>query len=375
MPDIASIFPPAAAASAGGSPWPILAPEQAGFDPEALAEAIAFAAAHETPWPRDLRVLMERGHFDPAPFNQPIGPVHPRGPTNGLVLRRGYRVASWGETRQVDQTFSVAKSYLSLLAGLAWGDGLIRDLDEPVSRTVHDAAFEGPRNGAVTWRHLLTLTSEWEGELFGKSERIDRGRNVGAEGKKNFDRPLKAPGEHWEYNDVRVNALGLALLHRFGRPLPEVFAELIMGPIGASSDWRWEGYETSWVTLPDGRRVQSVPGGTHWGGGVSIHAEDQARIGLLALHRGRWDGRQLVPAAWFDLATTPCPLNRSYGFLWWLNAAGRYPSAALDTFCASGAGGNLTWIEPSSGLVVVTRWLDPAAHDGFMRRLRAALRS
>ncbi|GGG29166.1 serine hydrolase [Caldovatus sediminis] len=373
MPDSAPTFPPPA--TSGGRAWTTLPPEQAGFDPSALAEAVAFAAAHETPWPRDLRALMARGHFDPPPFNQPVGPVHPRGPANGLVLRHGHRVAVWGDTRQVDQTFSVAKSYLSLLAGLAWGDGLIRDLDEPVSRTVRDPAFAGPRNGAVTWRHLLTLTSEWEGELFGKSERIDRGRDLGAEGRKDPDRPLQAPGTHWEYNDVRVNALGLALLHRFGRPLPEVFAERIMGPIGASADWRWEGYETSWVTLADGRRVQSVPGGTHWGGGVSIHAEDQARIGLLALHRGRWEGRELLPAAWFDLATTPCPLNRNYGFLWWLNAAGRFPAAAPDAFCAVGAGGNLTWIEPSSGLVVVARWLDPAAQEGFMRRLRAALRS
>lgn len=84
-----------------------------------------------------------------------------------------------------------------------------------------------------------------------------------------------------------MNRLSLALLWRFQRPLPEVFGERILGPIGASSDWRWDGYRTSWLTLADGRRVQSVPGGTHWGGGVSIHAEDQACIGLLFSERVR----------------------------------------------------------------------------------------
>jgi hypothetical protein len=78
-----------------------------------------------------------------------------------------------------------------------------------------------------------------------------------------------------------VNRLSLALLRVFQRPLPEILRERILGPIGASSDWRWDGYRTSWVRLADGRRVQSVPGGTHWGGGISIHAEDQARIGLF----------------------------------------------------------------------------------------------
>ena len=129
---------------------------------------------------------------------------------------------SWGDTTQVDFTFSAAKSYLSMLAGIAVMDGLIRDLDEPVGRTVHDGGFEGPHNSAISWRQLLQNTSEWEGTLFGKSDVIDRNRNLAVEGKgrKGDPRPLQRPGEFWEYNDVRVNRLSLALLRRFGRPLP-----------------------------------------------------------------------------------------------------------------------------------------------------------
>ena len=194
------------------------------------------------------------------------GPLWPRGAPGGLVTRHGVMVARWGDTREVSQTFSVAKSYLSLLTGLAVADGLIPDIDRPVRESVDDGGFNSAQNAPITWRHLLTNTSEWEGTLFGKADSIDRGRNLGVEGQgKKGQRALAAPGTHWEYNDVRVNRLSLALLRRFGRPLPEVFRERILAPLGGSADWRWDGYRTSWVDLPDGRRVQSVPGGTPLG--------------------------------------------------------------------------------------------------------------
>ncbi len=93
----------------------------------ALDEAVGYALAHETPWPRDLRAHLESGFFEPPPHNEVLGPIRPRGGPNGLILRGGSVVARWGDTRQVDFTFSVAKSYLSLLAGIAVADGLIAD--------------------------------------------------------------------------------------------------------------------------------------------------------------------------------------------------------------------------------------------------------
>ncbi|HET6198541.1 MAG TPA: serine hydrolase, partial [Acetobacteraceae bacterium] len=149
----------------------------------ALQEAVRYALAHETPWPRDLRAHLESGFFEPPPDNAILGPIRPRGGPNGLILRGGEVVARWGDTRQVDFTFSVAKSYLSLLAGIAVADGLIAELDEPVARTVRDGGFEGPHNGAITWRQLLQQTSEWEGTLFGKSDIVDRNRSLAVEGK------------------------------------------------------------------------------------------------------------------------------------------------------------------------------------------------
>ncbi|MBK1658269.1 class C beta-lactamase-related serine hydrolase [Paracraurococcus ruber] len=348
----------------------------AGFEAEALAAAVRFALDHESPWPRDIRAHLEAGFFEPPPDNAILGPVRPRGAPNGLILRRGRPAARWGDTRQVDMTFSVAKSYLALLAGIAVADGLVPDLDAPVRDLVDDGGFEGKQNGAVTWRQLLQNTSEWEGTLFGKSDVIDRGRNLTVEGqgRKGLPRPLHPPGQYWEYNDVRVNRLSLALLRRFGRPLPEVFAERIMRPIGASADWEWHGYETSWVEQ-DGRRLHSVPGGGHWGGGVFIHAEDQALVGRLALQDGVWDGRRLLPAGWVAACRTPCALNPHYGLLWWLNTGRtRWPSASASSFCFSGAGGNITWVDPEQDLVAVLRWVDATRLDGFMAMVGAALR-
>jgi len=358
-----------------GTPWPEAPADVAGMNWMWLEEAARFASENEVQWPLDLRLHLEGGFFEPPPFNEILGPIRPRGEPNGMVLRAGHKIVSWGDTEQVDFTFSAAKSYLSLLAGIAVMDELIADLDEPVGKTVQDGGFDTPQNRAITWRHLLQNTSEWEGELFGKSDVIDRNRNLAVEGKgkKGDPRPLQAPGTHWEYNDVRVNRLSLALLRRFRRPLPEVFAERIMRPIGASDSWSWHGYRTSTVDV-EGRLIESVSGGTHWGGGMLIHAEDQARIGLLMLQRGAWQGKRILPESWIDESLRPCPLNRNYGLLWWLNTGhGRYKSAPESSVFASGAGGNITWVAPEQDLVAVMRWIDPGSVDTFTRLIMQAM--
>jgi CubicO group peptidase (beta-lactamase class C family) len=147
-----------------------------------------------------------------------------------------------------------------------------------------------------------------------------------------------------------------------------------MNPIGASDTWCWHGYRTSSVMV-DGRMIKSVSGGSHWGGGLEIHAEDQLRIGLLMLNRGRWGDRRILPESWIAESLTPCALNSNYGLLWWLNnGGGRYASAPEGSFFASGAGGNITWIDPGSGIVAVARWMDPAAVDQFIKLTMAGLR-
>lgn len=356
--------------------WPRLDPREAGLDPNAVAAAARHAAAHESKWSRDLARMVATDFAEAPPWNETLGPVRPRGGPNGLILHRGRLVAEWGDTGQVDLTFSVAKSYLSILAALALDRGLIGGLDEPVGRTVDDGGFGPPHNDAITWRHLLQQTSEWEGTLWDKPDQIDRYRTVGgrpAEGKKGDPRPLRAPGEYWEYNDVRINRLSLALLRVWRRPLPEVFDELVMQPIGASRDWEWVGYRNSWVEI-DGRRMQSVSGGSHWGGGVFIHARDQARVGLMIAQGGVWNGHRIVSEARVAEMRVPCPLYRNYGLLWWLNTdRGLYPNASAASFYARGAGGNITWIDPDNEIVAVMRWIDGPAADEFMRLATSAV--
>ena len=366
-----SYFPPPYPA-----PWKRATPGEAGLAAQAVAAAAWHASENETPWSRDLDRMVASDFAEHPPWNETLGPVRARGGPNGLLLRNGLVVAEWGDAAPVDMTFSVAKSYLSILAGLAWDRGLIKDPHEEVRLAVDDGGFAPPRNAPITWHHLLQQTSEWEGTLWDKPDLVDRHRTVGGRpstAPKGTHRDLRPPGEFWEYNDVRVNRLSLALLRLWRRPLSEVFGELVVEPIGASPDWEWHGYRNSWVEI-DGRRVQSVAGGGHWGGGVFISARDQARIGLMLLRRGIWDGRRILSEAWIDRLLEPCPLYRNYGYLWWLNT-GRalYPSASEGSYYARGAGGNLTWIDPQNDIVAVLRWTDPAAMDGFMKLTTAAV--
>ena len=366
------VFPPPSSA-----PWPQAAPAEAGCEPAAIADAAALAAERESPWDRDLAAVVAANFEEEAPWNATLGPTRPRGGPQGLILRHGRILAEWGDTARPDMTFSVAKSYLAILAGLAFDRGLLPDPQERVPERIGDGGFEPPHNHRITWHQLLQQTSEWEGVLWDKPDLIDRNRAVGgmpSVAKKGTHRDLAPPGEFWEYNDVRINRLALALTRLWRRPLPEVFRELVMQPIGASPDWEWAGYHNSWIEI-DGRRVQSVPGGGHWGGGVFIGARDQARLGLLILNGGQWNGRRILSEEWIRRMREPCPLNPRYGYLWWLNT-GRalYPSAPETSFFARGAGGNVTWIDPEHDLVAVLRWTDPAAVDGFIKTVLGGLR-
>jgi CubicO group peptidase (beta-lactamase class C family) len=343
--------------------WERKRPAEVAMDSVALQAAIGFARANENRFPRDLRRALEERNVS-EPYPELLGPFRERGGPAGLVIRHGYIVASWGDVDRVDMTFSVAKSYLATVAGLALDAGLIRDANDPVRAYVPDGGFEG-RNGTITWHHLLTQTSEWEGTLWDKPDVADR-----REGR---DRVLRQPGTFWEYNDVRVNRTALALLRVWKRPLPEVLKERIMDPIGASSTWEWHGYRNSFVEI-DGKRMQSVSGGGHWGGGVWASTYDHARFGLLMLRRGAWGDRRLLSEKWITMATTPTPIKPVYGYMWWLNPdRARYRSASPSSVFALGAGGNVIWIDPEHDLVVVTRWLAEQKVDEFMGLVMQAL--
>ncbi|NIO41395.1 MAG: serine hydrolase [Burkholderiales bacterium] len=344
-----------------------------------LERAVEFAIDHETSWSRNITDAWGIHHDDPPPWNRLLGPVHARGPVSGTIIIEGKPVISWGEAQRADLTFSVAKTYLALLAGIAYDQGLLPDVDEPVHVRVPGVGFEKGGNALVTWAHMLQQTSEWEGECFGVPDQVDRYRVLSFQGdvaneKKGSARPLQAPGTYWEYNDVRINQLSLALLHLFGKPLPEVFAESVMVPIGASKNWQWIGYDNAWIEL-NGRRAQSVPGGSHWGGGVSISSVDQALIGQLMLNEGKAGDVQVISADWIRRMRAPCDIAPFYGYLVWLNHEKRiFPDVPETSFFAIGAGSSFTWIETENRMVVVVRWIEAAFANMFFGRVLSAVR-
>jgi len=334
---------------------------------DSLEDAVSFSKGNETSFPRDqamrLATVMGGKKCDDGEI---LGPTRPRGGVNGLVLRGGYIVAEWGDTRRVDMTYSVTKSYLSTCAGLALDRGLIRDVHDPVKEYVTDGKFDSPHNSKITWHHLLQQTNEWDGTLWDK--------HYSAGNPNDIVREPEEPGTYFEYNDVRVNLTALSLLHVWRRPLPEVLRKLIMDPISASNTWRWHGYRNSWVDV-DGLKMQSVSGGGHWGGGMHTSSRDHARFGLLFLRRGKWRDRQLVSEKWIDMATTPGDVNPVYGYMWWVNAdRKRWPSGPVTSFSAIGAGGNFIWVDREHDLVIVVRWIDSKQFDGVISRVLAALK-
>src|SRR5579864_8843726 len=153
--------------------WQHRTPEAVGMDAAKIDEAIAYHRAHESKSPRDLR----RAHdltFAREAYGEPIGPFQSRGDPTGVIIRHGYIVAEWGEPLRPDMTFSVTKSFLSTVTGIAYDRGLIHDIHDPVKNSVPGYYFASDHNSPITWENLLRQTSDWEGTLWGKPDWADR---------------------------------------------------------------------------------------------------------------------------------------------------------------------------------------------------------
>jgi CubicO group peptidase (beta-lactamase class C family) len=366
--------------------WESLSPSNAGMNSSKLQEAIRFVQEKESKSPKNL----EHAHyqsFGREPFGEAIGPFAERGPATGMIIRKGYIVATWGEPSRVDMTFSVTKSFLSTVVGLAYDKKLISSINDTVYKYIAPIEvyepnrsgnkadrfgqpsliklFDTPHNKTITWNDLLRQTSDWEGTLWGKPEWADRPGDKPAEWR---TRARNKPGSVYEYNDVRVNVLALAALNIWRNPLPEVLKENIMDPIGASQTWHWFGYENSWVVL-DGKIVQAVGGGGHWGGGMFINAYDMGRFGYLTLRRGKWRDKQLLSDQWVTWALTPTTPQPTYGFMnWFLNTDKKYlADAPATSFVHIGNGTNMIYVDPEHDLVIVARWIENGAMNEFVK--------
>ena len=230
--------------------------------------------------------------------------------------------------------------------------------------------FDTEHNRTISWDHMLRQTSDWEGTLWGKPDWADR---PGTNSQEWLTRKRNAPGTVYKYNDTRVNVLALALLNIWRQPLPVVLKEKIMDPIGASRTWRWTGYENSWVVM-DGQLVQSISGGSHWGGGLFISAYDQARFGYLTLRNGKWKDKQLISEAWLKMARTPTTVQPTYGFMnFYLNTDKKlYTSAPASAFAHIGAGSNIVYVDSENDLIIVARWIEGNAMNGLIEKVLGA---
>ncbi|MDP4264255.1 MAG: serine hydrolase [Bacteroidota bacterium] len=368
--------------------WEKRSPLEAGFDTSKLNLAIRFAVESESRNPRNME-LSQKMSFGKEPFGEPIGPFADRGDPTGIIIHKGYIIAEWGEPARVDMTHSVSKSFLSTVIGLAVDKGLIRDINDTVANYVPSVRlydpgkpatgeqqyiypFSGAHNKRLTWEVMLRQTSDWEGTLWGKPDWADR---PDPDSTKWHNRKRNEPGTVWKYNDVRVNALALAATCVWKRSLPGVLKEYIMDPIGASSSWQWNGYKNSWISI-NGKPVNAVSGGGHWGGGMFINAYDMARFGLLTLHRGNWNGKQLIPGKWIERSLTPTTANPGYGYMnFFLNTGKKYfPHAPVTAFIHIGNGANIIYVDPEHDLVMVVRWIETKAIDGMVQRVLDALK-
>lgn len=379
-------FPPA-------NKWQQKSAEELGLKSSAIEATVTYAIANEIKNPRNMEVNHYRT-FGKEPFGEGIGPFAERGEPTGIIIYKGYIIASWGEPYRCDMTHSVTKSFLSTIIGVAVDSGLIKNVSDTVApyiplielygQPVYRSSeligqpqllniFGTTHNRTITWNDMLRQTSDWEGTLWGKPEWADRPDSNAANW---MNRSRHASGTVYEYNDVRVNALALAATSVWRKPLPQVLKQTIMDPIGASTTWRWTGYRNSWIVL-DGQPVQSVSGGGHWGGGMFINAFDMARFGLLTLHKGNWNGKQLISEKWIQQALTPTPVKIDCGYMnWFLNTDNKLlPSAPASAFMHVGNGANYIYVDPTHDIVMVVRWIDNKAMDGAVKKLLEAFKN
>ena len=340
--------------------WERAQPDAQGVDPAALEEAVAYLEAHSG---RDgVRELM--------------------------IVRNGYVIWQGDRVDKVHGIWSCTKSFTSTCLGLLIDDGKCA-LDAPAKDFLPALARDYP---AVTLRHFATMTSGYR--ALGDEPRGGYLHGPSATPFEPSPEPLFAPGSHYAYWDSAMNQFGHVLTRIAGEPLAELFQRRIAEPIGMDpNEWRWGDFGTI-----DGLRVNGGSGNNNRH--VFISARQMARLGWLFLHRGNWNGRQLIGAAWVDQATsvqvsTAVPLGHPeskidgpgvYGLNWWCNGRHpdgqpKWPGAPESTFAACGYNNNDLFVLPEWNMVVVRLGLDQAdraisdaEYGEFLRRIGQSLR-
>jgi CubicO group peptidase (beta-lactamase class C family) len=272
-----------------------------------------------------------------------------------VAFERSYRGRSPDD---LADTHSVTKSFTSAVVGALVSDGTL-DLDAPVTSLLQTAATSDPAVGGVTVRHLLTMTSGLPAD--GRWELCEMALHGGSWIETMLGAPLRsAPGAKYTYNNGAVQLLSAVVRHVAGASLGTVAARRLFGPLGID---RYE-----WPTDPDGQEIAS--------GHLLMTPRDLAKLGLLFLGNGVWDGARLIDAGYVDAATArqapgrPFPEGVGYGYLWWVDDL-----ACPPAFFAGGHGGQYIYVVPALDLVAVTTADAYADARPFGRALRTVIES
>jgi CubicO group peptidase (beta-lactamase class C family) len=310
----------------------------------------------------------------------------PDGVREVVIVRNGYLVWKGSNVAKVHGIWSATKSFTSTVLGLLIDDGKAT-LDTRAKDVVPALATAYPE---VTLRHFATMTSGYQAI---RDE--PRGTYRHGPSPTPFDpcsTPLFAPGTQYAYWDSAMNEFGLILTRIAGEPLRDLFKHRIADPIGMDpNEWKWGDFgQIAGVTVNGG----SGNSNKH----IFISARQIARLGLLFLNHGNWNGRQLLSEEWVEMATKPqvpasLPLWRDsgadgrgvYGFNWWVNgikADGRrkWPGAPVGTYAASGYNNNDMFIIPEWNMVIVRLGLDEsqrpitdAVYSNFIAKVGQAI--
>jgi CubicO group peptidase (beta-lactamase class C family) len=290
--------------------WEVASPASQGLDAAALEKAKAWLESHNS--------------------------------KSGVVIRHGRIVSEWyfggADQKSKFAAYSTTKSLSSMATGLAIADGKLA-LDQTVGKYIPDASPETKRT--VTVKQLLSMTSGVHND-----PTIGQHQDLFSYATKTVAMDHE-PGAKWDYNNTGLALLSPVFKKATGQQIDEVLNERVFLPIGiTSSDWTWERREE--LSLPYS--------------GWHTTARSLGRIGLLVLHEGKWNDKQLVPAAWLKESISPSQdLNKSYGYLWWNNTTNKWPQVPKDAFAALGRWDNNILIVPSLDLVVIRQSdLEPA---------------
>jgi len=282
-----------------------------------------------------------------------------------VIIRHGYLVREFYTFNVLIPTRFDIWSGTKSFTGTAWGlllddsqqgrlpEGQQVGLDSPAYPLLPGGyPLTDPRKAQITIRHLLTMTSGIPGEsvgVVGIPTTTQHGPFEHALGRcpnrfgRWADKLLAEPGTRWDYSDPAIAHLSLIFHNVMKQEMSDYLQTRLFEPVGIES--------LSW----------DVQGGSGFIGphsnahtGIHISARELARFGYLFLHDGVWEGQQLVPRWWVELASQSSQaLNPAYGYTWWTNAAGTlWPEVPRDGFALQGYRANVCWIVPSLDLVV-----------------------